>query len=226
MEIKSRKEWEKRSKQSRIVDIAEDLFNEAGYEATTLDMIAKKAGYSKRNLYQYFSDQNDIFSAVTLKALRKLNSRLDAICALDINGLTKTVNFLNAIFNFFHNYRKSIQNIIFFDVTYCAMNNGNPDEEESFASQAKKLHDENMNLLYEALELGVKDKSILSNYTPKQLLLIIWGQTLGIMHSIAKRYDELEPEYQTTPKQVFENYLKMINNCLQTPISKTPDIRG
>ena len=62
MEIKKRKEWEKRSKQNRIIDLAEELFNENGYEATTLDIIANNVGYSKRNLYQYFTDKNDLFN--------------------------------------------------------------------------------------------------------------------------------------------------------------------
>jgi len=227
LEIKKRKEWEKKSKQSRIVDIAEDLFNTKGYEATTLDIIAKIAGYSKRNLYQYFADKNEIFNAVTLKALKRLNAKLVDISTYDINGLNKTVTVINAFFTFFMNYRKSFENIIFFDITYYQNSTASDTEEdpESFGVQAKNLHEENLNIMLRAIEQGVKDGSILSNFTPKQLQLIIWGENMGIIHSIANRYDNLETEYGCTPQEVFANYLKMINNCMQCAITKSPDIK-
>ena len=227
MEIKKRKEWEKRSKQNRIIDLAENLFNENGYEATTLDIIAKKAGYSKRNLYQYFVDKNDIFNAVTLKALNQLNLELNAICQKKISGLSKIVDISKTFFSFFMNHRKSFNNIIFFDITYDDKKfvDINDNENQSpFGVEAENLHQQNIDLLLQAIELGAKDGSIISKFTPKQLQLIIWGQNMGVIHSISRRYDDLESEYDCTPQQVFENYLKMINNCLQCDISSSPRI--
>ncbi len=226
MEIKKRKEWEKRSKQNRIIDIAEVLFNENGYETTTLDIIAQKAGYSKRNLYQYFVDKLDIFNAVTLNALMSLNQELSAICSKDISGLKKVVAISSTFFTFFMKHRKSFDNIIFFDITYCCCKYEPVQEpvQSPFGVEAEKVHEENLKLLLNAIELGVKDRSITSKFTPKQLQLIIWGQNIGIIHSISRRYDYLEKEYNCSPEQVFSNYLKMINNCLQCDISSSPEI--
>ncbi len=225
MEIKRRKEWEKRSKQDRIIDIAEALFNENGYEATTLDLIATKAGYSKRNLYQYFADKNDIFNAVTLKALKKLNEELNAICQQNISGLEKIIAILSNFFSFFLHHRKSFENIIFFDITYCHYQNTSQDEQGSFGSVAENIHENNLDLILQALELGAQDGSIVSKFTPKQLQLIIWGQNMGIIHSISRRYDILKSEYECSPEQVYSNYLKMINNCLQCEIASSPNYK-
>ncbi|MDP8210386.1 MAG: TetR/AcrR family transcriptional regulator [Candidatus Stygibacter australis] len=226
MEIKKRKEWEKRSKQNRIIDLAEELFNENGYEATTLDIIANNVGYSKRNLYQYFTDKNDLFNAVILKEVNKLNKELTSICVKDITGLQKVVAISNTFFTFFIHHRKSFNNIIFFDITYEENKPKNDSEESqsSFGIEAESIHQENLDLLLKAIELGKKDGSIISKFTPKQLQLIIWGQNMGIIHSISRRYDHLESEYCCTPQQVFANYLKMINNCLQCDISSSPEV--
>jgi len=226
MEIKNRKEWEKRSKQNRIVNLAEELFNNNGYEATTLDIIAKHAGYSKRNLYQYFADKNDLFNAVILKAVNHLNEELNNICQKDFTGLQKVVAISNTFFTFFINHRKSFNNIIFFDITYEDYNSKNNPEvpQSSFGIEAESIHQENLDLLLKAIELGKKDGTIISKFTPKQLQLIIWGQNMGIIHSISRRYDHLESEYCCTPQQVFANYLKMINNCLQCDISASPEV--
>lgn len=216
LEIKRRKEWEKRSKQNRIIDIAEELFNEYGYEGTTLDIIAKHAGYSKRNLYQYFVDKNDIFNAVTLKALQNLNEQLTVIINMDINGLQKTIEISKTIFTFFEKHRNSFDNIVFFDITYKNnMATGN-NLSGSFGIEAEKIHQKNMKLILHALELGIEDGTIKSPFTPKQLQLIIWGQNLGILHSISRCYTNLEKIYQTTADEVFGNYLKMLSCCLQT----------
>ena len=226
MEIKKRKEWEKRSKQNRIINLAEELFNDNGYEATTLDIIAKHAGYSKRNLYQYFADKNDLFNAVILKAVNQLNEELNSICQKNITGLQKVVAISNTFFTFFINHRKSFNNIIFFDITYENYNpKDNPEEpQSSFGIEAESIHQENLDLLLKAIELGKKDGTIISKFTPKQLQLIIWGQNMGIIHSISRRYDHLESEYCCTPQQVFANYLKMIYNCLQCDISSSPEV--
>lgn len=227
MEIRKRKEWEKRSKQNRIIDLAEELFNEKGYEATTLDIIAKKAGYSKRNLYQYFVDKNDIFNAVTLKALNHLNQELSVICQKKVSGLSKIVAISNTFFTFFISHRKSFDNIIFFDITYDynkVTEISDDENQSSFGVEAENIHQQNIDLLLMAIKLGIKDGSIISKFTPKQLQLIIWGQNMGIIHSISRRYDNLESEYDCTAQQVFENYLKMINNCLQCDISASPKI--
>ena len=226
LEIKKRKEWEKRSKQNRIINLAEKLFNDNGYETTTMDIIAKHAGYSKRNLYQYFEDKNDLFNAVILKAVNQLNEELNNICQKNIGGLQKVVAISNTFFTFFINHRKSFNNIIFFDITY-EDNYPKDDSKElqsSFGIEVESIHQENLDLLLKAIELGKKDGTIISKFTPKQLQLIIWGQNMGIIHSISRRYDQLESEYSCTPQQVFANYLKMINNCLQCDISSFPEI--
>lgn len=222
MEIKRRKEWEKRSKQSRIIDIAEDLFNEYGFEATTLDLIAKEAGYSKRNLYQYFEDKNDIFNAVTHKALTNLNSELKFICNEEkLSGLDMVIGISRALFVFFLDHRNSFENIIFFDITYYNSNGKtiSSEEKNTFGLEAEKLHKNNLKLILFAIERGFKDGSIISNFTPKQLQLIIWGQNIGIIHSISKRYKIFKENYECSPKEVFANYLKMIHSCLQHDIS-------
>ena len=226
MEIKKRKEWEKRSKQNRIIDIAEILFNEKGYEATTLDIIAKQAGYSKRNLYQYFADKNDIFNAITLKTLISLNKELKSIIQKEITGLNMIIAISSTFFNYFMNHRNSFDNIIFFDITYCNDNsNNNEENDNSFGSKAEKIHQQNLDLILKALEIGIKDGSIITKFTPKQLQLIIWGQNMGIIHSISRRYDQLKDIYNSTPREVFTNYLKMINNCLQCEITTILEIK-
>ena len=44
----------------RILQVAEELFAERGFNGTSVDMIAKSAEVNKALIYYYFKDKNDI----------------------------------------------------------------------------------------------------------------------------------------------------------------------
>lgn len=52
------------AKRQEIIDTALLLFGAKGFEATSMNMIAKKLGLSKAAIYQYFENKDDLFAAV------------------------------------------------------------------------------------------------------------------------------------------------------------------
>ena len=48
----------------RILTIAERLFSEKGFDATSVDSIARKAKVNKALIYYHFKDKNDIISSL------------------------------------------------------------------------------------------------------------------------------------------------------------------
>lgn len=66
-----------------IASAAEHLFLLYGMEATTMDQIAKEAGYSKATLYVYFTNKEDIVGYLVLKSMNLLRSFIqDAVTGL------------------------------------------------------------------------------------------------------------------------------------------------
>lgn len=55
-----------------IVSAASTLFMERGIAATSMDDIAKAAGYSKATLYVYFENKEEIVSILVLNSMKKL----------------------------------------------------------------------------------------------------------------------------------------------------------
>lgn len=55
-----------------IIATAEKLFCGQGYENTSMDDIAKVSEYTKRTIYRYFINKEDLFFAVILKGYRQL----------------------------------------------------------------------------------------------------------------------------------------------------------
>lgn len=61
-----------------IVSAASALFMEKGINATSMDDIAKAAGYSKATLYVYFENKEEIVSILVLNSMKKLNDYISA----------------------------------------------------------------------------------------------------------------------------------------------------
>lgn len=53
----SLRERTRRAVQSELIDVAQQLFVEQGYEETTVDQIASAAGMSRRSFFRYFSSK-------------------------------------------------------------------------------------------------------------------------------------------------------------------------
>lgn len=70
-----------------IVCAASLLFMEKGIAATSMDDIAKVAGYSKATLYVYFENKEEIVSILVLSSMKKLHDYISG--ALEQQEATK-----------------------------------------------------------------------------------------------------------------------------------------
>ena len=55
-------------KRAAILEAAEALFLEGGYDRTSTDAIASRAGVSKRTVYDHFGDKERLYAAVVVEA--------------------------------------------------------------------------------------------------------------------------------------------------------------
>ena len=62
----------------RMLTAAEELFQQKGFEATTIDDISKASGYSRRTLYAYFVNKEDFLRQIVRKGLEQLDGALKA----------------------------------------------------------------------------------------------------------------------------------------------------
>ena len=56
------------ARRQAILDAAAEVFQETGFERTTMAAICERLGYSKATLYNYFASKEELFSAVVFEA--------------------------------------------------------------------------------------------------------------------------------------------------------------
>lgn len=72
-----------------IASVASELFAERGISATSMDDIAKAAGYSKATLYVYFENKEEIVSILVLDSMKKLCSYISSTLQLQTSTRAK-----------------------------------------------------------------------------------------------------------------------------------------
>lgn len=84
-----RREEEKERRRAEIVDAAEDLYAEVGWDAVTMENVAKSARLSRALIYVYFRDKGDLLHAITERALIELRERFVEAAAKFRLGIDK-----------------------------------------------------------------------------------------------------------------------------------------
>ncbi len=87
--VVERREEEKERRRVEIIEAAEALYAQKGWDAVTMDQVARKARLSRALLYVYFKDKEDLLFAVTQRALDELRRRFELAAAGQDVGLDK-----------------------------------------------------------------------------------------------------------------------------------------
>ncbi|HTD98061.1 MAG TPA: TetR/AcrR family transcriptional regulator [Mucilaginibacter sp.] len=67
------------SQTERIIEGGEELFLQAGIKSVTMDDIAKHLGMSKKTIYQFFKDKNELVIALVKKKLQEDEEQMSAL---------------------------------------------------------------------------------------------------------------------------------------------------
>jgi AcrR family transcriptional regulator len=65
-------------RREQLLMVARRIFAERGFQSTTMDDIAKEAGFTKPILYQYFESKTDLYCEIVTQTAQKLLRSLDA----------------------------------------------------------------------------------------------------------------------------------------------------
>jgi AcrR family transcriptional regulator len=87
--IAERRQEEKDRRRVEIVEAAEDLYREMGWDAVTMDSVARRARLSRALVYVYFKDKQDLHFAIAARALEMLHQRFTEAAGRARTGMDK-----------------------------------------------------------------------------------------------------------------------------------------
>lgn len=78
----------------RIIQGGEELFLTAGIKSVTMDDIARHLGMSKKTIYQFFKDKNELVMALVKKKLQEDEDQMCALISKSDNVIEEMINMM------------------------------------------------------------------------------------------------------------------------------------
>lgn len=90
----------------RILDAAEELFSEQGYDAVSMSAIAERASVSKANIFHHFKTKRELYLAVLKYACHESTCLLDNIVQAAGNLEGRLCHFIQAHMAYLYEHRR------------------------------------------------------------------------------------------------------------------------
>lgn len=216
MTTSDRKAWERAQREKRIVDMAREVFVARGYEGTSIPLIADAAGYNKRTIYLYFRNKEEVFLAVVLHCLQLLKENLKAAVQMVPKDRPGLKEFAWAFFCFADEYPAFMDLIMRYEsrlFVYHAADK--PDDYGKRHAACQAVSDEIAAMATTAIEEGIRRGTLATDLSPRQLMLLLWGQILGVIQILRIRARHFEGAFGLTRDALFGQFVKMMERALE-----------
>ncbi|MEX1993074.1 MAG: TetR/AcrR family transcriptional regulator [Steroidobacteraceae bacterium] len=172
--LAERREEEKERRRAEMVDAAEVLYAEVGWDAVTMERVAKSARLSRALIYVYFRDKNDLLHAITERALLELRERFVAAASAHPQGIDQVTAIGRAYVLFQQEKPYRFDACSRFHAHQAA---GQPAEDACAAAG-----DAVIAVIVQALLQGQADGSIRKDIgNPAQVCVMLWAFTHGLI---------------------------------------------
>ena len=188
-QLQQRREEEKEQRRAEIVDAAEAVYAEVGWDTATIDQVAKRARLSRALVYVYFKDKQDLHFAIVERALADLYNRFKEAVLVPKTGMAK----VEAIGQAYVQYSRETPH--YFDACsqFQAYQAGEAEvadqNEEACLAASRQVH----GVLVEALRIGMQDGTIRADLeNPLMTAIALWGFAHGIIQLAATKAEMLK----------------------------------
>jgi len=183
--IATRREEEKERRRAEILDAAELLYAKKGWDALTVDQVARSARLSRALVYVYFRDKEDLLFAIGDRAMRLLRDRFRAAIAAPARGIDQ----VEAIGRAYLRYAQEFPH--YFDFCSRFQSHSTAADPSSNEGGCLVAGDEVIGTVVRAIETGIADGSIRADIgDPLMFAMSLWAFTHGIIQlAMAKSSD-------------------------------------
>ena len=168
-------------KKDNIIDHAEKLFSELGIENTTIDVIAKSAGISKRTVYTYFSSKTELYQAILYRANKEMYEYFYTASQKKGFVILSPKEKLRALWNALIKFKE--EKNLYFNII--AMYENQKEDFSSTDEYLQKSYEWGEKTLHMLKEIIIEADSVhLKNKNPDDIVLILWMTTVSILNTL------------------------------------------
>lgn len=210
--ISERRQEEKERRRAEILDATEAVAGSVGWDAMTMDEVARKARLSRALVYVYFKDKADLMFGVGERALESLRRYFAEAVSRDDSGLEQ----ITAIGRAYVAYSRE-QPVYFDVVARCELVSPDTADIQPNEQACMQTGDAVRHLMQGAIEMGIRDGSIRPDVgDPRAVTVCLWGFVHGIIQLAAAKEKLLDRDGVQKPA-LLDQALLMARRSLMKP---------
>lgn len=193
-----------------IVTAAAGLFEQHGVEHTTMDDIAKEAGYSKSTLYVYFKSKEEIYNTIVYEAMLMLKQRMEKSLRSSSEFDAQYAAVCDTLVAFQEEYPlyfDSILGEISFDPTDF--------EAMPILRTIYEVGEEINDLIAAVLQSGINRGILRSDLDLLPTTFSLWGGLCGMIALAGKKAPYIEQRMKLDKRQFLQNGFQMLLRSLK-----------
>ena len=175
MLTQKRREKEKEQRRNLILDAAQTLFFSKNYDEISIEEIAEKAQLAKGTLYTYFKSKEALYSGVALRGAHIMNEMFKEAVSRYQSGLEKASAIGEAYYEFYKRHSHYFQMLVQAETLAVARS------DDVNAAGLIEVSCENLEIVLDAVVLGIKDGSIKPYIDPKQTSIFLIQSTRAMI---------------------------------------------
>lgn len=177
--VTERREEEKERRREEIIDAAERVFSEKGFDSATMDQVAREARVSRALVYVYFKDKDALMQAICLRGLTILRGQFQAARESQPNGANQVRAIGRAYMAFSQENPTHFAAMSRYEAQHAELDPNNPCEHVlELMTAGKKVHEQTVL----ALVTGMADGSLRPDISnPLQVSITLWGFSHGLI---------------------------------------------
>ena len=209
--IAERRLEERERRRIEIIQAAEQLYSEIGWEELTVEHVARRARLSRALVYVYFRDKDDLHLAIVERSLERLRQRFQAAADGERLGIDK----VEAIGRAYIAFSQEVPH--YFDA--CSRFHARPSEDGSTDAQVVACSEAGQRVLRviaASIEQGFEDGSIRSDLgAPMLTSVALWGFSHGLIQLAANKTEEIAQAGVAIP-QLMEYAFEFLRRAMVT----------
>ncbi len=184
--IAERREDEKERRRGEILDAAEALYVDKGWEALTVDQVARSARLSRALVYVYFRDKEDLLFAIGERAMRQLRERFVAALGTRQTGMDQIEAIGRAYVGYAHEFPH------YFDFCSRFQSHSGTTGAGSNEDVCRLMGDQVLGTVVQAITTGINDGSVRPDIgDPLMFATTLWAFTHGIIQLAMVKGEDL-----------------------------------
>jgi AcrR family transcriptional regulator len=184
--IVERRGEEKERRRAEILDAADTLYAKQGWDALTVEHVARIARLSRPLVYVYFRDKEDLLFAIGERAMALLRDRFTTAITGPSSGMDKVAAIGRAYMGYAHEFPH------YFDFCSRFQSHSMSADPSSNEGACRMAGDQAIGVLVQAIDAGIRDGSIRADIGQTSLLAItLWAFTHGIIQLAMAKGREL-----------------------------------